>query len=107
LAVLRFADYGCDAYGFAVIVNPEFAAHKPDAVRGFVRALVAGTNLTIRDEGHAVDEVLTRMEEGSRELELERLHAVVRDNIQTDEVNRNGLGGADMGRVGTRVEQGG
>ena len=26
LAVLRYADYGCEAYGFAVIVNPAFAA---------------------------------------------------------------------------------
>lgn len=105
LAVLRFADYGCEAYGFAVIVNPEFAAKRPDAVKGFVRAVIAGTNLTIRDEGHAVDQVLTRMEEGSRELELERLHAVVRDNILTDEVNRNGLGGVDPVRLEHAIDQ--
>ena len=105
LAVLRFADYGCEAYGFAVIVNPGFAAKRPDAVKGFVRAVVAGTNLTIRDEGHAVDQVLTRMEEGSRELELERLHAVVRDNILTDEVNRNGLGGVDPARLEHAIDQ--
>jgi NitT/TauT family transport system substrate-binding protein len=105
LAVLRFADYGCDAYGFAVIVNPDFAAKRPDAVKGFVRALIAGTGLTIRDEGHAVDQVLTRMEEGSRDLELERLHAVVRDNIMTDEVNRNGLGGVDPARLGRAIDQ--
>ncbi len=105
LAVLRFADYGCAAYGFAVIVNPDFAAEQPDAVKGFVRALIAGTNLTIRDEGHAVDQVLTRMDEGSRELELERLHAVVRDNIMTDEVNRNGLGGIDPARLERSIDQ--
>ena len=35
LAVLRYADYGCEAYGFAVIVNPAFAAAKPEAVKGF------------------------------------------------------------------------
>lgn len=105
LAVLRFADYGCAAYGFALIVNPEFAAKRPDAVRGFVRALIAGVNLTIRDEGHAVDQVLTRMDEGSRELELERLHTVVRDNIQTDEVNRNGLGGVDTARLERAIDQ--
>jgi NitT/TauT family transport system substrate-binding protein len=103
--VLRFAKYGCEAYGFAVIVNPEFAAKRPDAVKGFVRALIAGTSLTIRDEGHAVDQVLTRMDEGSRELELERLHAVVRDNILTDEVNRNGLGGVDTGRLERAIDQ--
>jgi NitT/TauT family transport system substrate-binding protein len=105
LAVLRFTDYGCDAYGFAVIVNPAFAAKRPDAVKGFVRALIAGTGLTIRDEGHAVDQVLTRMEEGSRDLELERLHAVVRDNIMTDEVNRNGLGGVDPARLERAIDQ--
>ncbi len=38
LAVLRFADYGCETYGFAVIANPALAAAKPDAVKGFVRA---------------------------------------------------------------------
>jgi len=105
LAVLRFADYGCDAYGFALVVNPAFAAKQPDAVKSFVRALIAGTNLTIRDEGHAIDQVLTRMEEGSRELELERLHAVVRDNILTDEVNRNGLGGVDPARLERSIDQ--
>ncbi len=105
LAVLRFADYGCDAYGFAVIVNPAFADKQPDAVKGLVRALIAGTNLTIRDEGHAVDQVLTQMEVGSRDLELERLHTVVRDNIMTDEVNRNGLGGVDPARLERSIGQ--
>ena len=105
LAVLRFADYGCAAYGFAFIVNPAFAELHPEAVKGFVRALIAGTNLTIRDEGHAVDQVLTRMDEGSRELELERLHAVIRDNIMTDEVNRNGLGGVDAVRLERAIDQ--
>jgi NitT/TauT family transport system substrate-binding protein len=105
LAVLRFADYGCDAYGFAMIVNPDFAAKHPDAVKGFVRALIAGTNLTIRDQGHAVDQVLTRMDGGSRELELERLHTVVSDNIMTDEVNRNGLGGVDAARLERAIDQ--
>jgi NitT/TauT family transport system substrate-binding protein len=105
LVVLRFADYGCEAYGFAVIVNPAFADKHPDAVKGFVRALIAGTNLTIRDEGHAVDQILTRMDGGSRDLELERLHTVVRDNIMTDEVNRNGLGGVDPARLERAIDQ--
>jgi NitT/TauT family transport system substrate-binding protein len=105
LAVLRFSDYGCEAYGFALIVNPDFADKHPEAVKGFVRALIAGTNLTIRDEGHAIDEVLTRMEDGSRELELERLHTVVRDNIQTPEVWHNGLGGVDTARLERSIDQ--
>ena len=74
LAVLRFADYGCEAYGFAVIVNPALAAAKPEAVKG-VRAR--------RDRRHSMrrsrirqapsTEVVNRMDGGSRDLELERL----------------------------------
>src|ERR1700722_4494434 len=107
LAVLRVADYGCEAYGFALIVNPEFAARKPEAVKGFVRALIAGTNLTIRDKSHAIDEVLNRMDEGSRDLEMERLQTVIQDNILTDEVRRNGIGGGGTPRPETPVGQGG
>ncbi len=105
LVVLRFSDYGCEAYGFAVIVNPAFAERQPGAVRAFVRALIAGTNLTIRDEGHAVDQVLTQIDQGSRDLELERLHAVLRDNIQTQEVWRNGLGAVDPARLERSIDQ--
>lgn len=105
LAVLRFADYGCEAYGFAVIVNPAFAARRPEAVKGFLRAVISGTNLAIREPGHAVDEVLSRMEDGARDLELERLRTVIDDNILTDEVKRNGIGGVDPIRLERSIDQ--
>ncbi len=105
LAVLRFNDYGCEAYGFAVIVNPAFAASHPEAVKGFVRAMIAGTNLTIREPEHAVDEVLSRMEDGARDLELERLRNVIDDNILTSEVKGNGIGGVDPVRLERSIEQ--
>jgi NitT/TauT family transport system substrate-binding protein len=105
LAVLRFADYGCEAYGLAVIVNPAFAAKKPEAVRGFLRAVIAGTYLAIKEPGHAADEVVSRMEDGSRDLELERLRAVIADNILTREVKHNGLGGIDPIRLERSIDQ--
>jgi NitT/TauT family transport system substrate-binding protein len=105
LAVFRYADYGCEAYGFAVIVNPAFAAARPEAVRGFLRAAIAATHLTIKEPGRAVDEVLSRMDDGSRELELERLRTVISDNILTGEVKRNGLGGIDPARLDRSIDQ--
>jgi NitT/TauT family transport system substrate-binding protein len=105
LAVLRFNDYGCEAYGFAVIVNPAFAARQPEAVKGFVRAVISGTNLAVREPGHAVDEVLSRMEDGARDLELERLQTVIEDNILTSEVKRNGIGGVDPARLDRSIDQ--
>jgi NitT/TauT family transport system substrate-binding protein len=105
LAVLRYADYGCEAYGFALIVNPAFATAKPEAVKGFLRAAIAGTHLTIKDPGRAVDAVVSRMDGGSRELELERLRAVIRDNILTGEVKHGGIGGIDPARFERSIDQ--
>jgi NitT/TauT family transport system substrate-binding protein len=105
LTVLRYADYGCEAYGFALIVNPAFAAAKPEAVKAFLRAVIAGTRLAIKDPAKAVDDVLTQMEGGARDLELARLRAVIGDNILTDEVKRNGVGGIDPARFARSVDQ--
>lgn len=105
LAVLRFADYGCEAYGFAVIVNPALAAAKPEAVKGFVRGVIGGLNLTIKDPERAAAEVASRMDGGSRDLELERLQAILRDNILTSEVRRIGLGAIDPARFERSIDQ--
>jgi NitT/TauT family transport system substrate-binding protein len=105
LAVLRYADYGCEAYGFAVIVNPAFAIVKPEAVKGFLRAVIAGTQLAIREPERAVDDVVSQMDGGLRDLELERLRTVISDNILTGEVQRNGIGGIDPGRLDRSIDQ--
>jgi NitT/TauT family transport system substrate-binding protein len=105
LAVLRFSDYGGESYGFALIVNPAFATAKPEAVRGFVRATIAGTHLAIRDPTAAADEVAALIDDGSRELELERLRTALADDILTDEVRQKGLGGVDPARLDRSIGQ--
>jgi NitT/TauT family transport system substrate-binding protein len=105
LQVLRYTDYGCEAYGFAVIVNPAFAAAKPDAVKGFLRALIAGTHLSIREPKRAAEQVAGQIEDGSAELELERLRTVIGDNILTGEVKRSGIGGIDPARLERSIDQ--
>jgi NitT/TauT family transport system substrate-binding protein len=105
LAVLKFADYGCEAYGFAIIANPALAAAKPEAVKGFVRAVIGGLNLTIKDPAGAAAEVANRMDGGSKDLELERLQAILRDNILTSEVKRNGIGAIDPARFERSIDQ--
>jgi NitT/TauT family transport system substrate-binding protein len=105
LAVLRFAEYGCEAYGFAIIVNPALATAKPEVVRSFVRAVIGGVHLTVKDSAGAATEVASRMDGGSRDLELERLHAILRDYVLTGEVKRNGIGGIDAARFERSVDQ--
>ncbi len=105
LAVLKFADYGCEAYGFAVIVNPTLATAKPEAVRGFIRAVIGGVHLVKKDPAAAVTEVVNRMDGGSREQELERLRTILRDNILTSEVKHNGIGAVDPARLERSIDQ--
>jgi NitT/TauT family transport system substrate-binding protein len=45
------------------------------------------------------------MDGGSRDLELERLRTVLRDNILTGEVRRNGIGGIDPARLNRSIDQ--
>lgn len=105
LAVFRFSDYGSAAYGLALIVNAKFAAEKPEAVKGFLRAIAAGTQLAITDPARAIDDVISRMEGGARDLELARLRIAIHDNILTDEVRRDGLGGIDTMRFEASLDE--
>lgn len=105
LVVLRYVDYGCEAYGFAVVANAGFAAAKPDAVKGFVRALIAGIAATVKEPARAAEEAASRIDGGDRDLELERLRTVLADNILTDEVRRNGLGGIEPLRLEHSIDQ--
>lgn len=105
LVVLRYADYGSALYGHAVIVNPKLAAEHPEHVAAFLRGLVNGLKLTLRDPAKAVDDVVALMPGASRDLELERLRSVIRDNILTEEVRRDGLGRVDPQRLARAISE--
>jgi NitT/TauT family transport system substrate-binding protein len=105
LAILRFADFGSALYGHAIVVNPKLAAEQPDQVKAILRGLVNGIKFALRDPAKAVEDILPLMEGGSRELELDRLRTVIRDNILTDEVRRIGLGAIDPQRLGRAIQE--
>ena len=105
LVLLKFADYGSEAYSYAIIVNPAFAAAKPEAVKGFVRATIGGLNLTIKEPVRAIEQVVSRMDGGSRDLEMERWRTILNNNILTPEIRRNGLGGIDPARFEKAIDQ--
>ncbi|MGB3273237.1 MAG: ABC transporter substrate-binding protein [Xanthobacteraceae bacterium] len=105
LTVLRYADHGIAAYGLAIVVTPNFAAAQPEAVRGVLRAFNAALRATIKDPAAAIAEVLARMNGGNGGIERERLDAIIRDDILTGEVRRNGLGGIDPQRFSLALDQ--
>jgi NitT/TauT family transport system substrate-binding protein len=105
IVLMLMADYGVNLYGNAIIVNPKFAAEKPEAVRAFLRGFLRGLKDTVRDPANAVDSVLRRNEVAKKATELERLRMAIRDNILTPEVKQNGYGAIDQGRLEAAIGQ--
>ncbi len=105
IVVLLMADYGVTLYGSAIIVNPAFAGAHPDAVKGFLRAYLRGLKQTIAAPASALGYVLERTDAGRKNLELDRLKMVIRENIVTPEVKANGYGGIDAERFARGIEQ--
>ena len=105
LVVLLMADYGVTLYGNSVIVNTTFATEHPEAVRGFLNALLRGIKDVVKQPAGALDSVLRRNDGARKDVELERLTMAIRDNILTPEVKANGYGGIDNDRMARAIDQ--
>lgn len=105
LSLMLMADYGVNLYGSAIIVNPKFAAEKPEAVKGFLRAFLTGLKYTVRNPAVAIDSVIKRNDVAKKDVEIERLKMALKDNISTPEVKANGYGGIDMARFDNSIDQ--
>jgi NitT/TauT family transport system substrate-binding protein len=105
ITVLLMADYGVNLYGNAIIVNPKFAAEKPDVVKAFLRAFNKGMHETVKSPATSVDSVIKRNDVAKKDVELERLNMAIKDNIITDEVKKNGFGAVDLARLDAAIDQ--
>jgi NitT/TauT family transport system substrate-binding protein len=105
IVMLLMAEHGLDLYGNAIMVNSKFAAERPEAVKGFLRAFTRALKETVRGPTAAVDYVLRRNELAKKEVELERLRMAIRDNIVTPQVRLNGYGAIETERFDQAIEQ--
>jgi len=105
IVVMLMADHGVNLYGNTIIVNPKFAAEKPEAVKGFLRALLKGLKETVRNPARAIDSVLKRNDIAKKPVEVERLRMAINQNILTPEVKANGYGAVDEARLAKSIDQ--
>lgn len=103
--VFLMSDYGVKLYGNAIMVHPKFAAEKPEAVKGFLRAFVKGLKDVVANPEAAMASVLPRNPVAKKEDELERLKYALDKNILTEEVKVNGYGGINTGRMAVAIDQ--
>lgn len=105
ISVILMADHGVALYGNAVIVNTDFAEANPELVTGFLKAIALGWKDAIADPAKAIESLIERNPAADAALETERLQMSIEDNVLTDWVKANGLGGIDADRMATAIEQ--
>src|SRR5439155_23350585 len=105
IVLMPMADYGLKLYGNAIIINPKFAAEKPEAVKAFLQAFLHGLKDIVHRPAAAVDSLMRRDDTVKREVELERLRMAIRNNIWTPEVKANGYGAIDPARLTESIDQ--
>jgi NitT/TauT family transport system substrate-binding protein len=105
ISVLLMADYGVNLYGNAIMVNPKFAAEKPEAVKAFLRAFTKGLQETVKNPATSVESVIKRNDVAKKDVELERLKMVLDQNMITPWVKENGFGGIDKTRFAKALDQ--
>jgi NitT/TauT family transport system substrate-binding protein len=105
LTTLLMADYGLALYGNAIIVNTDYAAKNPEVITSFLTAVAKGVVDASADPEAGAKAVIARNPAGDVDLEAWRLKLALNDNILTDYVMANGLGGIDTARFKTALEQ--
>jgi len=104
ISLILMAENGLDLYGNAIMVNADFAAKNPDAVKGFLRALVKGVRDVVKAPADGVAAVLKRNNILKADVELERLNMALAQNFVTPAVKANGFGGVDPGKLAKSIE---
>jgi NitT/TauT family transport system substrate-binding protein len=104
IALILMAENGLDLYGNVVMVNTQFAEENPEAVKGFLKALIRGFQDTIADPAASVPYVLKRNGVLDEATETDRIEMAVSGSIATPAVKENGFGGIDMEKLAQSME---
>ncbi|WP_010141780.1 ABC transporter substrate-binding protein [Oceanicola sp. S124] len=101
---ILMADHGLELYGNAILANETFAAENPEAVTGFLRAVIKGFAAAIEDPAAGAAAVVARDGTLDAAVEEERLQMAIDMNIATPWVAENGMGGIDAARLDASLE---
>lgn len=105
LNVLRYEDYGLDFYGNGLIASQALMDNNPEALKGFLRAVVKGWRDVIADPEAGIAAVKQRDPLINEEIEMDRLMMVLENNVLTDAVKEDGMGAIREDRMEKAIKQ--
>ena len=102
---ILMADHGLQLYGNAILVNTDWAAENGETVEAFLRAVAKGWVDVIADPAAGIESLIERNPAADAALEQERLQMAIDQNVVTDWVKANGMGGIDDARMAAAIKQ--
>ncbi len=105
LNIHRFADFGLDLYGNAVIAKASFLEENPEQAKGFLRALTKGLQYTISNPDEAVKIMGSYDDLYEIPIERERLQIAIDTLFLSPEVEANGFGPVEASRFKQTIDQ--
>lgn len=105
IIVFRYRDAGLDFYGNGVIASAQMIATRGPQITAFIRATIRAQREIVANPRLGVEAVLRADPSADAAVEAERLDIGLRENIVTDWVKANGLGGIDEGRFSRAIQQ--
>lgn len=102
---ILMADHGLQLYGNAILVNTDWAAENAETVQAFLRAVAKGWEDAVADPAAGIEALVKRNPAADKALEQERLQMAIDQNVVTDWVKSNGMGGIDPARMDAAIAQ--
>lgn len=102
---ILMADHGLELYGNVIMVNTDWAEENGELVEAFLRAVAAGWLDVKADPEAGIESLLERNVAADAGLELERLQMAMDQNVFTQYVMENGMGGIDPARMEAAIAQ--
>jgi len=98
IGYMQFNKNGLALYSLSLICRKDYAAANPDAVRGFVRGTVKGTQAMLADKNAAIASLLKRDGLLKADVESERNDLIIDGSLLTPWVKENGMSTVDQKR---------
>ena len=104
IVTLKYADYGADLYGHAIVVHPEFASAHGSAVTSFIRCVAETMREQLKDPSASIAALKKRDSLINEAIETERLKLSIACCWTTPNTRANGFSAVAETRLASSID---
>lgn len=104
VSFIRYADFGLDLYGNALLVSRKLLETQPKVVEAFVKATALGWRDALADPAAAIEALAKRDPLVNKAIETEKLRWLLANQITSPATRSGGLGSVDATRFASQID---